>query len=85
MTVSSVRRESMAPVGFDGLFTMIAFVRGLIAFLICSGAGSKPVSIVVSTSTGTPPATRTMSAYETQNGVKMTTSSPSFRSAWNRL
>ena len=65
MTVSQrARRESMAPVGLDGLFTMTARVRGLIAFLICVAAsGSKPVLLPWSRRcTGTPPATRTMSA-----------------------
>ena len=41
---------------------MTARVRGEKAASICASDGSKPCSTVVSTTTGTPPDTRTMSA-----------------------
>jgi hypothetical protein len=62
MMARSVARPNTAPVGLDGLFTMTARVLGPKAALMASGLGSKPSSWRVWTMTGTPSASRTMSA-----------------------
>ncbi len=62
MMLRRVARPKTAPVGFDGLFTMTARVFGPMAFLMSAWLGSKPSSCRVWTMTGTPSASRTMSA-----------------------
>ena len=60
-------------------------VLGVIAASRAAGVILKPLSAVVSTATGAPPARRTMSGYDTQYGAGMITSSPGFKVATRAL
>src|SRR4051812_6185844 len=77
-TAASARSSSAeytAPVGLQGEFSMSHFVRGVSAASSVSGNNLNPRS-TVDTSTGVPPASFTISGYDTQHGVGITTSSP---------
>ena len=49
------------PVGLEGLLSISALVRGVIAASSCAGAILKPAASAVSTTTGTPPHMLTIS------------------------
>mgnify|MGYP006257801339 CR=1 FL=1 len=70
-----------APVGFDGEFKMTHLVLLEIAFLSFFAVSLKPSCSVHFTIFGLPPAKRTISGYETQNGAGIITSSPLFNVA----
>ena len=84
-TTSRAERENTAPVGLLGLLTMMTFVRGVTARRTRSPSRSNPLASTVSTTTGTPPTSRTCSGYETQYGLGISTSSPGFTSAMTML
>ena len=60
-------------------------VRGVMAASNCSGVMRKPLASVQGTTTGTPPAISTMSAYDVQYGAGRITSSPGFTEAISAL
>ena len=79
---SSSAGSITAPVGFDGLFTTTARVRGVRAFATARAVTRKPFLSVSGTKTGVAPATRAASANVGQAGVGTTTSLPRSRMAW---
>ena len=60
-------------------------VRGVMAASSCSGVMRNPLASLQGTTTGTPPAISTMSAYDVQYGAGRITSSPGFRLAISAL
>ena len=74
LTASS---EYTAPVGLDGLLTMIACVLGVMSDCISFGSGEKSFSILSEYSTALPPARATSGPYMMNPGLGTSASSPS--------
>ena len=69
------------PVGLDGELRIIHFVLFVIAAFNFAGVILNPSFSSHFTIFGFPPAKRTISGYETQNGAGIITSSPLFKVA----
>jgi hypothetical protein len=65
-----------APLGLLGELSISHFVRGVMAPSNCSGVTLNPCPAGQRRITGVPPASTTMSMYETHAGVGTITSSP---------
>src|SRR6187401_3386540 len=74
-----------APDGLSGLTNSNTLVRSVNAASSCSTVTWKPVSTVVSITTGTPPASVMASGYVVQYGAGQMTSSPGSHSAANAV
>ena len=74
-----------APDGLSGLTNSSTLVRGVHAASSWSTVTWKPVSSVVSTTLGTPPARAIASGYVVQYGAGRITSSPGSQSAANAV